>query len=262
MPSPFPGMDPYLESHEWTSVHYELSSQIARQLVPQVSPRYTVRTVERFVTTILDDGEIKKSSIYPDVGVAETKTRYEIGRQQFYTPSLPLQLITIMPSKVPHVTVEIRTVGERELITAIEVISPTNKQGRGYREYLDKRDNILTSMVHLVEIDLLRVGRRVPMKSPLPDAPYFIFLSRAEKRPITDVWPIPFEMPLPTIPIPLLAEDADAILDLQLVLNTVYDDMRYDLTVNYHEPPEITLEGETAVWATNLLQQAGYSHEK
>lgn len=63
-----------------------------------------------------------------------------------------------MPSRLPHGTIEIRDVTNRELVTAIEVLSPTNKRGDGYREYLDKRRRILSSMAHLMEIDLLRKG--------------------------------------------------------------------------------------------------------
>lgn len=207
MPSSFPGMDPYLESYEWTSVHHSLSGQIARQLAPKVRPKYVVRPAERFVT------------------------------------------------KVPHVTIEIKHVVDGTLVAAIEVISPTNKRGEGYRQYLAKRELLLASETHLLEIDLLRSGRRVPMRDPLPDAPYFVFLSRVEKRPYLDVWPIQLEEPLPTVPVPLLPDDADVSLDLQLALTTMYDELGFDLSVNYHQPSEIPLEGETAVWAAGLLKK-------
>lgn len=258
MPSPFPGMDPYLEGPHWTSVHHELSSQIARQLAPRVRPKYIVRTVERFVTEILDDVSITRADIYPDVGVSETQTIYQLDEDRTKWNDLPLQLATLVPTRVPHASIEIRDVAERELVTAIEVISPTNKRGSGYLEYLHKRRRVLASPAHLVEIDLLRKGKRLPMKEPLPNASYFVFLSRAEKRPILDVWPIQLDEPLPTVPIPLLAGDEDVTLDLQSAFTTVYDTFGYDLSIDYTRPPKIPLAGEAAEWAASLLHEAGF----
>jgi hypothetical protein len=143
------------------------------------------------------------------------------------------------------------------LVTAIEILSPTNKRGEGYQEYLDKRRRLLLSTAHLIEIDLLRHGRRVPTQEPLPPASYFVFLSRAEQRPIMDVWPIQLTMILPTIPVPLLPEDEDTTLDLQLALTTIYDALNYDLSVNYTQSPEIPLEGDSVTWARHVLRSAG-----
>jgi hypothetical protein len=112
-----------------------------------------------------------------------------------------------------------------------------------------------------LEIDLLRAGRRVPMQEPLPDAPYFIFLSRAEKRPLTEVWPIRLPERLPIIPVPLLNGDPDVALDLQQALDTIYDETGYDLAIDYSQPPELALEGEAAEWAAELLRAAGYATE-
>jgi hypothetical protein len=252
-------MDPYLESHEWTSVHHGLSAQIARQIAPEVRPKYIVRPVERFVVEVLDDLAPYKGNIYPDVGIVEATATYRVKG----AAARPLRLATLMPTKVPHVTIEIRHVVDGMLVTAVEIISPTNKRGTGYQQYLEKRALILASETHLLEIDLLRLGRRVPMRDPLPDAPYFVFLSREEKRPYLDVWPIQLHDPLPIVPIPLLPGDPDVPLDLQLALNTLYDEMGYDLSIAYTKQPEIPLAGETAVWAANLLQKTrGAAWEK
>lgn len=257
MPSPFPGMDPYLEGSEWTSVHAELSSEIARQLSPKLRPKYIARTSRRFVTEMPDDVEIVTGEIYPDVSVYDSGHNGN-GIETTVAVAPPvLQLPTIMPSRIPHVTIEIRDVTNRELVTAIEVLSTTNKRGDGYREYLDKRRRVLSSMAHLMEIDLLRKGNRVPMQKPLPSAPYFIFLSRVERRPMTEIWPIQLDARLPIVPVPLLAGDQDVALDLQLALNTVYDLLNYDLSVDYTRPPEVRLEGEAAAWAVERLRVHG-----
>lgn len=257
MPSPFPGMDPYLEGSEWSSVHVALSAEMARQLAPKVRPKYIVRTARRFVTDMLEDIAVTAGDLYPDVSVAEAAVPQGSGLPPAMVAPAPIQMATVMPSRVPHVTIEIRDVAQRELVTAIEMLSPTNKRGGGYREYLDKRRRLLCSMAHLIEIDLLRRGRRVPMQQALPPAPYFIFLSRAERRPIVEVWPIQLHMRLPVIPVPLLADDPDVTLDVQLALDTVYDAFSYDLSLDYARPAEIPLVGEAAVWAAEHLRQAG-----
>src|SRR5437868_2806169 len=100
MPSPFPGMDPYLEGNLWTSVHAQLAAEIARQLAPKLRPRYVPLTQQRLVMDTPDD-------------VAEA----------------PLTLATVMPSPVPHSWVEIRDVQQRRLVTVIELLPPTNKRG-------------------------------------------------------------------------------------------------------------------------------------
>ena len=175
MPSPFPGMDPYLEGSEWVSVHVELSSEMARQLAPKVRPKYIVRTARRFVTEMPEDVAVIPGDMYPDISVSDTALPQGIPTSPATLAPPPLQMATVMPSRVPHITIEIHDVAQRELVTAIEILSPTNKRGGGYQEYLDKRRRLLYSTAHLVEIDLLRQGRRVPMQQPLPPAPYFIF---------------------------------------------------------------------------------------
>jgi hypothetical protein len=155
------------------------------------------------------------------------------------------------------VTIEIRDTANRQLVTAIEVLSPTNKRGDGRQEYLAKRRRILLSTAHLLEIDLLRQGQRVPMQKPLPAAPYFIFLSRAEKRPLTEIWPISLKEPLPVVPIPLLPADADVVLDMQQVFTMTYELLGYDLALDYTKPPDIPLPKAEVAWAETLLRTAG-----
>lgn len=257
MPSPFPGMDPYLEGSEWVSVHAELSSEIARQLAPKLRPKYIVRTIRRFITEEPEDIAIATGDIYPDAMISKVAERREAYAGVTTLAPAPIQIATVIPVRTPHVSIEIRDVAQRELVTAIEVLSPTNKRGQGYQEYLDKRRRLLLSTAHLIEIDLLRQGRRVPTVEPLPAAPYFVFLSRAEHRPIMDVWAVQLAMTLPTIPVPLLADDPDVLLDLQLALATIYDALNYDLSVNYTTAPDVPLDGDAAAWASDLLRAAG-----
>ena len=138
-----------------------------------------------------------------------------------------------------HYSIEIHDAEERELITAIEIISPANKRGKGRVQYLEKRERMFESGVHLVEIDLLRSGHRLPMEQPYPEFPYFILIHRSETRPIADVWPISSDAPLPVIPIPLSNGDPPARVDLQDALNNVYADFKFDMVIDYSKPPPV-----------------------
>lgn len=255
MPSPFPGMDPYLEGDLWTTVHAQLSVEIARQLVPKLRPRYLALTNERFVPDVPEGIAITTHSTYPDVGVVETGLAASRGGETGAS-SPPLRLATLMPDSVPHINVEIRDRANRQLVTAIEVLSPTNKRGDGRVEYLAKRQDLLLSDAHLIEIDLLRQGHRVPMQQMLPSVSYFVFVGRSENRPITEVWPITLHDPLPSIPVPLLQGDADVILDLQLAFTNVYDLGGYDLAVDYTQPPDVALPPDLGKWADERLRAA------
>lgn len=99
----------------------------------------------------------------------------------------------------------------------------------------------------------MRNGTRVPMSEELPKSPYFVFLSRWQRRPMTDIWEIGLNQPLPTIPIPLLPEDKDVALDLQQAFTNVYDSVAYDLLLDYTRPADVTLKGKAAKWAAELL---------
>ncbi len=255
MPSPFPGMDPFLEGL-WTTLHFTLSAEIVRQLAPKLRPRYLVLPAERFVMEMPESVAITTGDVYPDVAVSEHHT-WPLTREKTDIAAAPLELATIIPSSVPHVTIEIRDAAHRQLVTAIEILSPTNKRGDGYAEYLAKRRRILLSSAHVLEIDLLRRGHRVPMQEPLPAMPYFVFLSRSEKRPLTDIWPIALNQPLPVVPVPLLPDDADVPLDLQQTFTETYDLLGYDLAIDYSQSPEIPFQGETATWLEEHLRAVG-----
>jgi hypothetical protein len=225
-------------------------------LGPKLRPRYLARLTERFFTDLSIDVRGPKNRWYPDVSVVESNS-LATGGEGVGISVAPVRVATVMPESVLHFSVEIRDRLERRLATSIEVLSPTNKRGEGRDEYLAKRHRILQSTAHLIEIDLLRTGERIPMEEPLPPAPYYIYLGRFEIRPVTDVWPISLDQPLPMIPIPLLAGDADVILDLQLALTTVYDLCDYDLEIDYTRPPEGALTSVQATRIDEYLRAAG-----
>jgi hypothetical protein len=254
MPSPFPGMDPYLEQNDWVSVHVHLGVEIARFLAPLLRPKYYARAEKIY---LLSDEHFEERDIErrrPDVSVRST------GRASARTGSTagvlepPLRISIPFPESVPQVTVEIKDAEERSLITAIEILSFTNKHGSGREEYLAKRNRLLASGSHLIELDFLRAGMRMPTSTPLPDDPYFVLLSRVDQRPVADVWPISVRSTLPVIPVPLSFGDPDVELDLQAVMTTLYETYGYDLEINYSAPLKRPLSVEDTAWAAGRIR--------
>ena len=221
MPSPFPGIDPYLEGSRWPSVQTQLSIEIARELAPLLRPKYVVRTPRR----AYGKGDFQK-----DWGCMADR-------------------------HFPGVTVEIRFPAEGELVAVIDVLLLTDKQqGYGRRAYLSRRAHLLESRAHLVEIDLLRFGERLPLPEPLLRDPYCVIVSRATSRPRCEVWPFGLPDPLPVLPVPLLEGDQNVPLDLNRALATVYDLFGYDLDVDYNRWPEVPLDPDQSHWAQRMIQ--------
>jgi hypothetical protein len=258
MLSPFPGMDPYLEGELWSNFHTQLAVQITHQLNPRLKPRY-VAVTEKYQNTVGPEEigiETGGEFVNPDVGVSQTSTK-RLPRRRLQTARAPLLLDTVISVPVHHVWVKILDVKRRLLVTAIEFLSPVNKQGGGRRKYLKKRRKLLLSRSHFIEIDLLRQGKRVPMAEPLPAAPYFVFLSRVEKRPKLEVWPITLDQALPRIPVPLLKEDNEVDLDLQTAFERVYEFGSMEQLIDYANGPDVSLPPDLAKWADGLLTAAG-----
>jgi hypothetical protein len=249
-------MDPYLEGSTWMNFHGQLCAEIARQLGPKIRPRYLARLTERFFTDITIEPEAPRARGYPDVGVVESGPTSN-GGGGLGIVTAPVRVATEMPASILHFSVEIHDRLDRRLVTSIEVLSPANKRGAGRDEYLAKRYRILQSTSHLIEVDLLRAGHRLPMKRALPPAPYYVYVGRFEIRPETDVWPILLDQPLPMVPVPLLAGDPDVFLDLELALTTVYDLSDYDLEIDYTQPPDGPLSSEEAARVEERLRAAG-----
>jgi hypothetical protein len=158
---------------------------------------------------------------------------------------------------IPHVSVEIRDVAERRLVTCFELLSPTNKRGPGREEYASKRFQILSGTAHLVEIDLLRAGTRVLASKRLPAASYFVVISHAGRRDEVEVWPVALEQPLPVVPVPSLPGDAAVLLDLQHALSVVYQIIGYDDLLDYTKPPPGPLTPDEIAWVDERLRSAG-----
>lgn len=255
MSSPFPGMDPYLEGKLWGVFHHDLATAVRHLLIPKLRPRYYPFT-ERYFLIDAEGIAIAEERINPDVAVVQESTKAKPRqRAGVATAPLKMRLPGPRPRRVAHYRIAIRDLEGRKLITAIEFLSPTNKKGEGRRQYLAKRDLLLSSSVHLVEIDLLRQGRRLPMQEPLPPAEYFVFVSRAHQRPDTDVWPVSLKEPLPEVPIPLRRKDPEVILDLELAITKVYDEGGFEGIIHYDKPADPPLTPRQQAWADQWLTE-------
>ncbi len=181
MPSPFPGMDPYLEGYLWADVHQALAGQIRKQLAPQVEPTYAVRLAVYMENDLVPASEL--GVVYPAVEVVRPpqpapRTLREGLIQTAAIAPAPVFMPLAMPLPVRLVNVEIRDVARNRLVTAIEILSPANKRGPGLDNYRVKRDRLRQAGVHVLEIDLLRRGVRLWPAEYLPDSPYLAVLLR------------------------------------------------------------------------------------
>lgn len=237
MPSPFAGMNPYLEAPQiCEDFHANLAGEIQAQLSPRLRPRYFAALTPRvtYEEVFVEERRVAK----PDVSVLKVGN-LPLGESG--VTILPASATGLVALEVPvqEHAIEIREAQSGTLVTAIEILSPVNKR-RGheaFESYRRKRRDLLRTSVHLLEIDLLRNGERPPLVTPLPVAPYFIFLSREERRPRVEIWPLTMVQPIPVVPVPLLSPDPDAPLDLGLAIRSIYDRAGYDLRTDYHEPP-------------------------
>ncbi len=263
MPSPFPGMDPYLESDMWQEFHGTLANAIRQQLLTVLPPKYVALLSKRYAlyspSVSLLDLPNETRAIYPDVHVAESQSRVaEVAVAYDTRTNTPpsAQLPSFMAEEVPLLSIEVQDVASRRLVTAIEILSPVNKVGLGWAEYEAKRRDLLMRPVHLLEIDLLRRGRRITLDGAPPPAHYYVYLSRFTHRPLTDVWAIGLRDPLPVVPVPLLPPDADVALDLQRAVNACYDLVHYERLLDYDAPPPPPpLSESDAGWLVERVKQ-------
>jgi uncharacterized protein DUF4058 len=251
----FPGMDPFIEGQKWPGFHHGFITTIQSHLVPLVRPAYLV-DVEEYVFLARDDDEERPAA--PDVTVSQAGTWLESALNETALAVAPVTRTLPRPRRVRQAYLTIRTATGREVVTAIEVLSPWNKTGDGRREYLDKRDDLLGTDVHVIELDLLRGGKRLPTIEPLPPGDYFALVSRGQRRPEVDVYSWRLRQPLPPIPVPLAANDPEVVLNLQAVFRETFDRAGFDYSLDYtlEVSPRLTSADEQWTRAV-LVGQAG-----
>ncbi|MGC8639518.1 MAG: DUF4058 family protein [Isosphaeraceae bacterium] len=265
MPSPFPGMDPYLENPEiFPDFHDSFITYLRENLQPNLPPPYFAALGRRVWIAA------SRRSIGPDVHVSRE------GGQRQVTPRASSSLalaggrvsrrvavkVKSDEFREPFVEIYASVDGKKRLVTSIEVLSLSNKTAgeHGRELYLRKQREILGSQVHLVEIDLLRGGEHttaVPFEAARDECgafDYHVCVHAYNEAEVFQVYPMQLEEPLATLEIPLLPEDSPVLLDLQTVFKRCYDAGPYAREIDYGAlalvPP---LDPDQAAWARSLL---------
>ena len=273
MKSPFPDMDPYLERH-WGDVHQRITTYNCDSLQSRLPAYLRARMQERIYIEL---PHLKRAIYYPDVTVVERPGQWpnagaatavaepstdEEGANGDLVCDVPL-FINIDLEPVTEGYIEIVDVKSgHQVITAIEVLSPTNKRpGEGQQLFLKKRDDQQAADVNTVEIDLLRGGTRVLMVDaehipPYHRTAYQACVWRGSRRSRFELYSMPLRQRLPVIAIPLRPANRDVPLDLQAILEQCYRNGGYD-DVDYAGEPDPALSPEDAAWADALLREQG-----
>lgn len=258
MKSPFPGMDPYLEPR-WSDVHLSLAVYTRNTLNRLLPPGLLARSEERAIVSF--DDEVLRT-ISPDVSVFERGLAEPTWDTGGVATAVAEAVCVHLPKReIKQRYLEIRDArsGGR-VITVIEFVSPTNKcPGDGLTKYRQKQDECRDADVNLVEIDLTRFGDRslimpVDCLKQKDRTTYQAWVSRAGELEKGWAYRLPLTQRLPALPIPLRPTDRDVLLDLQPLIDQIYEDGRYAEDIDYSEPLRPSLSPEEAEWAAKLLE--------
>jgi len=258
MPSPFPGMDPYLEEPSgWPSVHHRLIAVISDMLADQLAPHFYVSIEERVYILDVDDPE-SRQQIAPDIYLVERPSSgmSEGSISGVITP--PTMIEPLAALEVRDRYLEIHDRRSREVLTTIEILSPRNKavKSKGREQFINKRNAIFSTQTHWIEIDLLRAGERPQEVEAAGKSDYYTLLRRADAGGRLAVWYTDIRDRLPTIAIPLRVPHVDATLDLQAALNSIYDRAHYADEIDYAQPvPGPPLRPADATWSAERVRE-------
>lgn len=255
MPSPFPGMNPYLENSAlWPEVHNRLIVAIADALNPQIIPKYRA-AIDRRVYEL--DGDDALLVGIPDVTVEQRSPNELTQVAVMSPPASPMKVKVPIPIEMRESFLKVQEVATQEVIAVIEILSPANKRpGRGRDAYEAKRREVLGSRTHLVEIDLLRSGEPMAIAMGNVQSHYRILVSRGDKRPSADLYAFNLTDAIPVFPLPLKAGDAEPVIDLRHLLDQVYDRAGYEVVIDYDQPPVPPLAEDEAAWVEAQLRAA------
>ena len=232
MPCPFPGMDPYLELPPfWGDFAPTFLTDIRNGLLPQLLPKYDAR-IEEYLLVKHEDVTLRR--VQPDMAIT-TSAGQSSGPIMAVAEATMVELE--YPEFEPQKQRSLKVIHQEsgEVVSVMELLSPINKAAGdvGQGAYLEKRAELLASSCHLVELDLLRGGSRLPMVGSLPLGDYYAYIGRTSQRPRCQTIAWSLRSPLPDIPIPLLPEDPDATLHLAEAFRSAYEPSLYDRRLPY-----------------------------
>lgn len=250
-------MDPYLEHPEvWPGVHLLLIAAIAEALSPQLRPKYTVSVEVRMYEST---GEQSLLVGIPDVAVQKSNRRSSEQplKVAVAQPKAQPTIVNIpMPVSIRQGFLEVREVSTKEVVTAIELLSPINKRsGHGRQAYESKRQKVFNSATNLVEIDLLRAYEPMPMYGDSLESHYRVLVSPSQSRPQAQLYRFNMQEIIPTFQLPLREADSEPTIDLKTLLDDIYDRSSYDLKLNYQTKPLPSFSAEESIWLDDLLKE-------
>jgi len=253
-------MNPYLEHPDrWSTVHNRLIVALADFLAPQLLPKYQV-DIEKRVYEVLGENSLLVGK--PDVTVQRSRRPdLDVSSNLMVStvPAAPVKVTVPMMEEVREAYLEVKEAATQMVVTAIEILSPTNKRSDGRQKYEQKRQRVLDSRTHLVEIDLLREGEPLPIAEN-SRSNYRILISRSHTRPIADLYPFDLTEAIPAFPIPLQPEDEEPLVDLSALLKEVYERSGYDYFIDYQRDPLQPLSEADLTWIDALLREKGLRH--
>ncbi|MFO1440799.1 MAG: DUF4058 family protein [Verrucomicrobiaceae bacterium] len=259
-PYPFPGMNPYFES-KWSDVHATMIVHMREQLRRQM-PQGLYVGVE-VGTQILKNSRDEKPKV-PDASVWKLR---EDGPVVAEPPNAATP--TIAETQAPQVRrLAVRDL-DGELLTVIELLSPSNKHGAGAVVHQRKRLGLMESGINLVEIDLVRqwglaviqfeedaVAEMLAGDSgSLPAHAVLVF--RAATPHVRELYGIRYAESLPSIRVPLGAEHRDVWLNLQELAIRAHTEGQFDQVTRYQESPTPPLSTEETAWLDAHLKAQG-----
>jgi Protein of unknown function (DUF4058) len=223
MPSPFPGMDPYLEDESlWSVFHHQMVMCLYQVLLPGLVDRYRARVGQRSYTT--------EQALFTSIVREEHHEDY----------------------------IEIRQRGDGKLVTLVEVVSPSNKTtSAGRAAYLEKRHEGRAANANLVEIDLVLQGQPTLdyARDGLPDWDYLVTVTRASQPERYEIYTTTLQKRLPRFRLPLASDDRDTVLDLHTAFTRCYDQGGFAGKIDYKREPNTPLTDEDRQWLDEVLRQ-------
>ncbi len=223
MPSPFPGMDPYLEDETlWPAFHHQLVTCLYQIVLPGLVDRYRARVGQRRYTT----------------------------EQPLFT--------SIVRQEHQEEFIEIRQRSDGRLVTLIDVVSPGNRTTEAGRQaYLQKRRESKASGSNLVEIDLVLQGQ--PMldysREGLPDWDYAVTVTRSAHPDRFEIYTANLQKRLPRFRLPLAGDERDTVVDLHTTFARSYDQGGFSARIDYQRDPATTLNEDDKRWLDDYLTQ-------
>ncbi len=240
-------MDPWLEHPALRpDVHNRLVAAIGDDLSPRVAPRYYV-ALERRTYHLEPDDLVFVGR--PDLAVIRGRGG-EAPAAAASSAAAVLEVSVPGVDEVEECYLEVRDVESGTLVTLLELLSPGNKLHRqGREDYLVKREEVFSTRTNLVEIDLLRDGRPMPVEGALRPADYRILVRRGHEGRRARLYVFSVRDPIPSVGIPLLPGDAEPQLRVGDVLHGVYARARFDLRLDYSKDPVPPLDEADRAWA-------------